>query len=59
MCQRPLETRDIGRTQTQLAAPLNEEETVAKLGLHQPVHNLRRAIGTTVVDNEYVETLIQ
>ena len=57
--QRPFKSCYIGRAQSLFPASLDDKQPVGKLGVHQPVHNLRRAVGRSVVNHEYVETLLE
>ena len=57
--QSPLEAGDIGGAQAQLARTLDYEETVVKLGIDKPMHNLGCTVRTAVVDYEYVEALLK
>ena len=57
--ERPFEARYIGGAQSQFARPLQDEESVAELGIDEAVHDSGRSIGASVVDNEYMETFLQ
>ena len=52
--QRPLETCDIGRAQSQFSGTFQDEEPVGELS-HHAFHDIGGAIGTVVVDDEDIE----
>ena len=57
--QRPLETCNISCAKAELAATLNDEQTVLKLVCHQPFNDVGGAIGRSVIDNQNVECFFQ
>ena len=57
--KRPLEACDVRRAKTQLATALEDEEAVAELITDEVLHDGCSAVGTTVVDDEDVETLLK
>ena len=57
--QRPLESGNIGSAQTQFTAPFQQEQPVAELPVHQSLHNLCRAVGRTVVNDQDMKLLFQ
>ena len=57
--KRPLESGDVCRTKSQLARTFLDEEPVGKLGVYESVYNGSRAVGTSVVNDKDVETLVE
>ncbi len=59
MLQCPLKAGDVGGTQSLLARSLDNKQAVGKLGVDEPVHNLRRTVRAGILDDEDVELLLQ
>ena len=58
--QSPLESSNVGSTQPEFSASLDDEETVGKLLLaHHSFDNSRRTVGRSVVNHQDVETFVQ
>ena len=57
--KRPLEACDVRCAKTQLAAALEDEEAVTELITDEVLHDGCSAVGTTIVDDEDVETLLK
>ena len=56
--QRPLETCNISRSESQLTLALNHMQTLRELRLTL-THNRGRAIGRAIVDNEHIELAVE
>lgn len=57
--QGPFKARYVCRAQAQLAAALNDKQTVGKLALHQSVNYSRGAVGRAVVYHENIKTFFK
>ena len=57
--QSPLEPGDIRRAQSKFSLALHEVEPIGKLRSLQVFHDLRRAVGRAVVDNQNVKPVGQ
>ena len=53
--QPPSETADIGCTESEFTLPLDKEETVSELALHQVLDDSGRSVGRAVVNDEDME----
>ena len=57
--QRPFETGDVGGAQSELPLSLMDEQSVAELCCHEPLHDGCGAVGRPVVNDQYMETFLQ
>ena len=57
--QSPLKAGNVSRAQTQFAATLHQVQLSAKLIGYQTTHNGSRTVGRSIVDHQYMETLLQ
>ena len=55
--ERPFETRNVGRAQTEFTLAFHKEYTIFELFGHEPLDDIGRAVGTAVVDDQNVESV--
>ena len=57
--QGPLESFDVGGTQSEFACTFVDKQTGSKLIRHQHLHDACCTVGRSVVDDEDMETLVE